>query len=125
MVMNFMTSKQGKIVIGVLVVLAVIGGYKWKISSLQSKLDRAKAENATMQIRNKLCQSDLGMLKNSVDRQNGLIDRLKTDKDTLEEDAKKRAVDAIRPPEEVEVIVNADSGPVSMNKFLTDIFEGE
>jgi hypothetical protein len=78
-----------------------------------------------MQIRNKICQTDLGMLKVSVDRQNNKIDQLKIDNDILEEDATRRATEAIRTPEEVEVIVNADSGPESMNQFLTDIFEGE
>lgn len=123
-VLKLVTSKQGMIVVGVLVVLAMFAGYKWKISSLEGQLDRAKADNATMQIRNKICESDIGVLKNSVERQNGVIEDLQATNEILELEKSRRAEESFRSPEEVDRIVNEGSGPMPMNDFMEELFRG-
>lgn len=122
--MRFGTSKQGKIIFGILFILALIAGYKWKISSLEGKLDRAKSDNATMQIRNKICESDMGVLKISVDRQNIMISDLQATNEVLAADADRRAEESFREPEEIERIVHGGSGPMPMNDFMEELFRG-
>lgn len=124
MVLNFLTSKTGKIAVVIIIVMAMIASYKWKISSLEGKLDRAKSENATMQVRNKICESDMGVLKNSVDRQNAIISDLQATNEVLAADADRRAEESFREPEEIERIVNEGSGPGPMNDFMEELFGG-
>ena len=124
MIMNFAGSKTGKIVIAGLIILALIGGYKLKISSLERQIDRLRAEKADVAIRNKICQADLGALLISVDNQNAHVEELERLNNELNTAAVEAASSAISTPEEIDAAIEG-VGPEVLNNFYKEVYDEE
>lgn len=124
-VMKFFGTKTGKMVMVAIVVMALIGGYKWKISGLENKIESLTALNATEQIRNKLCQADIQALQVSVDHQNEKVAELEKVNLEMTIASAESAREAFTDPAEIERLVKAGNGPVAMNNFMKELFQGE
>ena len=120
--MNFLGSRNGKILICVMVGLAIIGGVRWKVSSLEREIDRLQVKNANEQIRNKLCQADLGALMVSVEDQNRKVAELEQVNRAMTIASAESAREELTGPVEVDRVVMEGTGPVVLNKFMNDIF---
>lgn len=122
--MKLGTSKQGKIIFGILFILALIAGYKWQISSLENKIDRLTVEKANSEIRNKLCQADIQSLQVSVEAQNKKVSELERTNRELTIASSRSAQEEITSTVDIEIEVKEGSGPDAFDSFMEERFGG-
>ena len=121
-VLKFFVSKEGKVLIAVLILLGIFAGYRWKISSLEGKIDRLTVEKANAEIRNKLCQADIQGLQVSVEVQNQKVSELERTNRELTIASSQSAQEEITNPDDIEIEVKEGSGPDALDSFMEERF---
>jgi hypothetical protein len=117
-------SKGGQAMLAFLIIMAVVGGYKIKISSLENDLNEVMAEKNNIELKNNICEADLGQVKFAVSRQNKMIDELKAKNEKLAKEAEEAVKDSFTPPAVIKRVMHQAPGHVEMNKFMEELEGG-
>lgn len=113
---------MGKGVLVLLIVVAVVAGVKWKISSLEDKIQTLTMAKATMTFRNNMCQADIQGMQVSIDTQNHKVASLEKTNREMTIASHKSALKDITSPVEIETEVKEGSGPSAFDNFMEERF---
>ncbi len=122
-ILSLLGSKASMAIIGVVLVGATWGGMKFKIWRLEGQLAKEQATSAQIQVRERVCKSDLGELRMSFTKQNERIDLLQEDAAAMALAADQAVLQVLVTPEEIEKIVQGPPGHDEMNRFVIDLIK--